>query len=273
LLMLVVGVSPMVAPTLGSYITILFGWHAIFYILLVLGLLNLISSVFWLPDSYIPDKDLSLKPLPILNSFYSVIKEPQFYTYALTGAISFSGLFAYVAGSPVVFMEVFKVGTETYGWIFAILSVGLIGSSQVNSLMLKKYTSEQIVFTALTIQLLLTLFFLYGTINNWFGLIPTIILLFLFLCCLGFTNPNAAALSLAPFKKNAGTASALMGAIQMGFGALASSVLSMFAVKSSIPMVAVMCLTSIIAFAMLTIGRKKIINKVEVNPDSEMVFH
>jgi len=273
LLMLVVGVSPMIAPTVGSYITVLFGWHAIFYILLSLGLLNLISSIFWLPDSYVPDTELSLKPIPILKNFLSVIVEPQFYTYALTGAIAFSGLFAYVAGSPVVFMEVFKVSTEMYGWIFAILSVGLIGSSQVNSFLLKKYSSEQIIFFALACQLIITIFFLAGALNNLFDLTQTIILLFLFLCCLGFTNPNAAALSLAPFKKNAGSASALMGAIQMGLGAIASSVLSMFAVKSSIPMVAVMCLTSIVAFLMLIIGRKRIVNKVAVDPDSELVFH
>jgi DHA1 family bicyclomycin/chloramphenicol resistance-like MFS transporter len=273
LLMLVVGVSPMIAPTVGSYITILFGWHAIFYILLGLGILNLLSTIFWLPDSYKPDMELSLKPLPILRNFLLVIKEPQFYTYALTGAIAFSGLFAYVAGSPVVFMEVFHESTETYGWIFAVLSIGLIGSSQVNSVMLRKYTSERIVFTALICQLILTIFFLTGSINNWFGLLQTIILLFLFLCCLGFTNPNAAALSLAPFKKNAGSASALMGAIQMGVGALASSLLSMFPMKSLIPMVAIMCFTSILAFLMLTLGKRKIKHISVADPDSSMVLH
>jgi DHA1 family bicyclomycin/chloramphenicol resistance-like MFS transporter len=273
LLMLVVGVSPMIAPTVGSYITILFGWHAIFYILLSLGVLNLVSSIFWLPDSYKPDVDLSLKPLPILKNFLLVIKEPQFYTYALTGAISFSGLFAYVAGSPVVFMEVFHVSTETYGWIFAILSIGLIGSSQVNSIMLKKYTSEQIIFIALICQLVLTVFMFVGSMNDWFSLIQTITLLFLFLCCLGFTNPNAAALSLAPFKKNAGSASALMGAIQMGLGALASSVLSVFSVKSLVPMVAVMCITSILAFIMLAIGKRNIKHVQMADSDSSIVLH
>ena len=258
LLMLVVGVSPMLAPTAGSYVTILFGWHAIFIALIGLGLLNLIASILWLPEKYQPDTNLSLMPGPIIKTFLSVIAEPYFYTYAITGAVAFSGLFAYVAGSPVVFMEVYGVSTELYGWIFAILSIGLISSSQVNSILVKRYRSQQIVFVALSFQLLLTLFFCIGTYFGWLNLYESIILLFLFLCCLGFINPNTSALSLSPFKKNAGSASALMGAIQMGIGAIASSLLSMFNTKSALPMVAVMAGSTLLAMVILLIGRMKL---------------
>ena len=258
LLMLVVGVSPMLAPTAGSYVTILFGWHAIFIALIALGVLNLLASIFWLPEKYQPDPSISLMPAPIIKTFLSVIAEPYFYTYALTGAMAFSGLFAYVAGSPVVFMEVFEVSTELYGWIFAILSIGLIGSSQINSRLVKRYKSEQIVFVALSIQLVLTLCFCAGTYFNLLNLYETIALLFLFLCCLGFINPNTSALSLSPFKKNAGSASALMGAIQMGIGALASSLLGMFDTKSAFPMVGVMAGSTIIAMVILLSGRMKL---------------
>lgn len=258
LLMLVVGVSPMLAPTAGSYVTILFGWHAIFIALIALGILNLLASIFWLPEKYQPDPSISLMPAPIIKTFLSVIAEPYFYTYALTGAMAFSGLFAYVAGSPVVFMEVFEVSTELYGWIFAILSIGLIGSSQINSRLVKRYKSEQIVFVALSVQLVLTLCFCAGTYFNLLNLYETIALLFLFLCCLGFINPNTSALSLSPFKKNAGSASALMGAIQMGIGALASSLLGMFETKSAFPMVGVMAGSTIIAMVILLSGRMKL---------------
>lgn len=258
LLMLVVGVSPMLAPTAGSYVTILFGWHAIFIALIALGVLNLLASIFWLPEKYQPDPSISLMPAPIIKTFLSVIAEPYFYTYALTGAMAFSGLFAYVAGSPVVFMEVFEVSTELYGWIFAILSVGLISSSQINSVLVKRYKSEQIVFAALSIQLVLTLCFCAGTYFNLLNLYETIALLFLFLCCLGFINPNTSALSLSPFRKNAGSASALMGAIQMGIGALASSLLGMFETKSAFPMVGVMAGSTVIAMVILLSGRMKL---------------
>lgn len=274
LLMLVVGVSPMIAPTVGGYVTASFGWHSVFIILMLLGAVNLLASIFGLPESYKPDKNLSLKPKPILINFLAVLKEPQFYTYAFTGAIAFSGLFAYVAGSPLLFMDIFAVKEETYGWIFAFLSIGLIGSSQINTLMLKKYSSEQLIFGSLICQAITGIVFLTGSINGWFGLPETIALLFIFLSCLGFASPNASALSLAPFNKNAGSASALMGAVQMGLGALASVLVSMFDTRSSVPMVAIMASTSIIALLVLYIGRKNIKNKVSVDKDSAGVaFH
>ncbi|TCC84165.1 multidrug effflux MFS transporter [Pedobacter hiemivivus] len=258
LLMLVLGVSPMVAPTLGGYVTVAFGWHTIFLILLGLGTFNLIASWLWLPESYKPDTNLSLKPKPIINNFWIVFKTPQFYTYALTGALAFSGLFAYISGSPLLFMEIFQVSEETYGWIFALLALGFIGSSQVNTLMLRRYTSEQLISGALITQSITAIVFLIGSIYGWFGLTETTALLFVFLCCLGFVSPNTSALSLLPFTKNAGSASALMGAIQMGVGALASVGVSLFAVKSAVPTVSVMVLSSVLALTVLYLGKKKL---------------
>lgn len=261
LLMLVLGVSPMIAPTLGGYITANLGWHTIFIILLGIGVFNLIASYLWLPEAYKPDTSMSLKPRPIINNFIKVIREPQFYTYALTGALAFAGLFVYISGSPLLFMGIFKVKEETYGWIFALLSVGFIGSSQVNTLLLKRFKSEQIIFFAMLAQVITIVFFLVGGINGWFGLSATVFLLFKFLCCLGFVSPNASALTLAPFTKNAGSASALMGAIQMGLGALASVGIGLIDAHSVVPMLAIMTACSVLAFLVLIIGRKTIKTK------------
>src|SRR6201996_8317227 len=104
LLILILGASPMIAPTVGGYVTVSFGWHLIFVILGALALLILITVIFFLPESHQPDKTYSLKPVPIINSFWQVFKQPQFYTYAFTGAFAFAGLFVYVSGSPIVFM-------------------------------------------------------------------------------------------------------------------------------------------------------------------------
>jgi DHA1 family bicyclomycin/chloramphenicol resistance-like MFS transporter len=260
LLMLVLGVSPMIAPTLGGYVTVSFGWHAVFLILMAIGIFNLVASKLWLPSNYQPDASMSLKPRPIINNFIAVLREPQFYTYALTGALAFAGLFVYITSSPILFMSLFKVKEETYGWIFAFLSVGFIGSSQVNTLMLKKYKSEQLIYAALIAQVITVVIFLIGTLNGWFGLTETIGLLFAFLCCLGVANPNAAALSLAPFTKNAGSASALMGALQMGLGAMASAFIGFFSSDSALPMVAIMAATSILSLVVLSVGRRNIRN-------------
>jgi DHA1 family bicyclomycin/chloramphenicol resistance-like MFS transporter len=258
MLMLVLGVSPMIAPTLGGYVTAHLGWHSIFIILMAIGVFNLIASFLWLPEVYKPDTTMSLKPKPIITNFILVMREPQFYTYALTGALAFAGLFVYISGSPLLFMDIFKVKEETYGWIFALLSVGFIGSSQVNTLLLKVFKSEQIIFFAMLAQVITIIFFLIGGMNGWFGLYTTIFLLFIFLCCLGFVSPNASALTLAPFTKNAGSAAALMGAIQMGLGALASVAIGVLDAHSVVPMLAIMAGCSLMAFLVLLIGRRSI---------------
>jgi DHA1 family bicyclomycin/chloramphenicol resistance-like MFS transporter len=258
LLMLVVGVSPMVAPTVGGYVAAAFGWRAVFVALGGLGTLLLTVTALWLPTHYEPDPTLSLKPRPILTNFWAVLREPQFTTYALTGAVSFSGLFAYVAGSPLVFMDIFHVEGKVYGWIFAFLSIGLIGASQVNSYLLRRYRSEQIVCVALGCQVLTTLALLGLTSAGMLGLGGTIALLFIFLGCLGFTSPNTSALSLAPFTRNAGSASALLGAIQMGMGTLASVGVSLFNAHTAIPMAAIMAMTSLLALLLLLVSRQRI---------------
>ncbi|WP_215234481.1 multidrug effflux MFS transporter [Dyadobacter linearis] len=269
LLLLVVGVSPMIAPTVGGYVTAMFGWHAVFFILTGMGIAILLATILWLPDSYKPDKSMSLKPKPIIMNFLAVIREPQFYTYSITGAVAFAGLFAYVAGSPIVFMEVFHTDEKVYGWIFAFLSVGFIGSSQLNTFFLRRFSSEQVVNAALICQVIIGIAFLIAALSGLLTLTFTLVFLFLFLCCVGYTFPNAAALSLAPFSKNAGSASALMGAFQMGMGTLISVAISMFEVPSLIPMVAAMAFSASAALLILVIGRKFITTKVEVSAGAD----
>ena len=230
------------------------GWRVIFLVLLILGALIFLMTIFFLPESYPPDTNFSLKPLPILRNFLSVLREPQFVVYMLVYALAFAGLFAYVSGSPLVFMDVFHVDKKTYGWIFAGLSVAFIGLSQFNGLLLRRYSSQQIIRVALSGQVVVSIVFLIGSIAGWYGLGYTIVMLFAFLACLGFTNPNAAALSLAPFSKNAGSASALLGATQMGVGALASVGVSVFNNGTETPMVAIIAVTSVLALGVLVVG-------------------
>jgi len=271
LLMLVLGLSPMLAPTIGGYVTEDYGWHTVFFILMCMGIVILIASQIGLPNSYKPDTSISLKPKPIITNFLKVLKEPQFYTYAFTGAIAFSGLFTYVAASPIIFMNIYHVDAKIYGWIFAFMSVSFIGSSQLNSVLLKRFSSEQMIFGALILQSLIAIVFLILALNNLLGLYQTIAMLFLFLGCLGISNPNTAGLTMAPFAKNAGSASALMGAIQLGLGALASFAVGIFVKNSVVPMVLIMTTTTIIAFIVLNIGKRFIKQKVEISETDDVV--
>ncbi len=269
MLMLVVAVSPIIAPTLGGYVTALFGWRYVFAVLIVVALLILTGIHFLLPESKKPDPNFSLRPAPILNNFAGIIKQPQFYTYALTAAISAAGLYAYISGSPYVFMELFHVSEKQYGWIFALIAMGLIGSSQINTVLLKNYTSDQLIKVALICQSMIGLILAGLSLFGWNELFVTIFLIFTFLCCQGFIFPNASALSLAPFGHNAGSASALMGAIQMCIGASASAIVSLLQNHSSLPMAGVMACCAMTALLIFSLGRKIITQRAAISAVEE----
>jgi MFS transporter, DHA1 family, multidrug resistance protein len=258
LLMLVIGVSPIIAPTLGGYVTAAFGWHYIFIILTIMSALILAAVHFALPESRKPDLTVSLLPAPIIKGFLSVFKEPQFYTYAFTGAIAAAGLYAYISGSPHVFMELYKVTERQYGWIFAGIALGLITCSQLNIFLLRRFKSEQIIRVALFCQTLAGITLVLGTAFHLLGLFSTIFFILIFLSCQGFVFPNSAALSMAPFSRNAGTASALMGGIQLAVGALTSGIVSVLTNSTALPMAGVMASCALLSFCILLAGRKVI---------------
>ncbi len=263
LLMLVVSVSPIIAPTLGGYITAAFGWRWVFAMLILVVLLILAGTYFYLPESKKPDPDFSLKPVPIIRNFASVLKNPHFITYALTGAISYAGLYAYISGSPYVFMKIFKVSEVQFGWIFALIAAGLISASQVNNFALKRYNSEQVIRIASCCQGIIGLGFIFLILSGWNNLFLTVVMIFIFLVCQGFIFPNATALALAPLGHNAGNASALIGAIQMAIGASASAIVGVLQNHSSLPMAGVMTCCAITAFTVFTTGRKFLFRRVE----------
>lgn len=272
LLILILGVSPIIAPTAGGYITAHFGWHSIFIILSIITFLILIAVIFYLPESKQPDPSFSLKPKPILASFRKVISHPQFYTYSFTGAMASAGLYAYLAGSPFVFMELYNVTAQHYGWIFAIIAAGLIASSQLNNALLKKYTSSEIVRASLLLQCIIAVILVAGTYFSWLGLYGTITCIFFYLCCQGFSFPNSSALSMAPFTKEAGSASALMGSIQMALGAGASAMVGLLSNGTAIPMTAVMAGCSLTAVLILLFGHRTIVYKCQAEDVEEQSF-
>ena len=254
--MLVVGVSPIIAPTLGGYVTAALGWKYIFILLAFMVTCILAGVYLTLPETRAPDTSLSLKPVPIIKNFIAVLKEPQFYTYAFTGAVASAGLYAYIAGSPYVFMELFHVSGQQYGWIFALVAMGLIGASQLNSVLLKNYESRQIIKAALLCQAITGLLLFIGTATGILELFSTIFFIFIFLCCQGFTFPNSSALSLAPFSKNAGSASAMLGGIQMSIGALTSAIVSILHNHTALPMTGIMACCASLSFVIVMIGHR-----------------
>lgn len=222
LIILVVGASPLLAPMVGSIVAIHIGWQALFALLIIIALLILAAATFILPESHPPDQTIHLSPIPITRDYIRVFMTSPFAVYSLAGAISFAALFSYIAASPALFFNFFKVDATTYSWIFTLLAAGFIGASQMNIVLLRHFKSLQILKGALCAQGMISLLFLVLIWNHWITLTMVLSLLFPLLLSIGLVSPNAAVLAMAPFTKKAGSASALLSFFQMLLGTIAS---------------------------------------------------
>jgi DHA1 family bicyclomycin/chloramphenicol resistance-like MFS transporter len=142
--------------------------------------------------------------------------------------------------------------------IFAFLSVGLIGGSQLNIFLNRKFKSERIFFVALACQVTASLFFLVGVWGDLIGLYASIGMFFILLSCLGLINPNANALALAPFTNNIGSASALLGFTQIGVAAMASTGVGLLSADDTTPIVSLIAATASVALVILLVGKGRI---------------
>ena len=270
LLFLMIGSSPLLAPTIGSLLMSGLGWRWIFALLAAIAFVILTVTFSLLPEGHQPDHSVSLRPAPILNGFWSIFRNPQFLTYTLAGAFSFAGLFSFVAGSPVIFMDGFHMGTRAFGLTFAVLVMGFIGGNNVNVFLLRRFTSEQIFLAALVMQVFIGIIFFTGTRLHLLDLKATMALFFVFLSCIGFTYPNGAAIGLAPFSRDAGRASALLGFLQTGIGALISMGIGVLGVQA---VISLMAGTAITALILLLVGRRSIGELVMSDERDVVVAH
>lgn len=257
-LLLVMGIAPIIAPTLGGYVTAHFGWRYIFIFLTVLSLLILIMVKYLLPHSKDPDVNVSLKPKNVARDYLKVFKEPTFLTYSFAGSFAFSGMFSYLAGSPFIYMEYFGLSETEYGWMFGLNAFGFITASQINRLWLRRRNSEGIILRALIIQFTTAIVLVLYTNLMIPVAAPTFALILIYLACLGFLIPNTTAVSLQPFITHAGSASALLGSIQMVTGAISSALVSALHNGTTLPMTTIMMAGSLIGLMILVAGQRKI---------------
>lgn len=258
LITLVIAVSPMIAPTVGAYVTSWIGWNFVFVVLAVITTLIMISVYFFLPSGKKADPTMSLKPKEVLKNYYAVIREPQFIIYTLAGGLATAAPFAYIAGSSDVFIVQYGASEKEYGWVFAFIAFAMIGSTQLNHLLLKKFKSEQIIKFTLCYQSIIGIVLIVGTYYGWYGKLALIGLMFIFFTGQGLTGPNTAALSLAPFTRLAGSASALMGSWRLGAGGIISAIVSVLHNNTALPMVGTMSVCAMISLVLLYAGNSTV---------------
>lgn len=238
-LMLIMGGAPIIAPTVGSFIIESFGWKMIFLFLAVFSILMILSVYNFLPESITPNKKVDLKPKQVAIKYFGILTHNKFWSFAFSGSFAIGAMFAYISDAPKLFMENFDLSQREFGLLFGMNAGGLILGSQINRLFLRKFTTFEITLFNSVVLVILSILFLLNSILG-LGFYTTAAILFLILFLLGFQNPNTTALSLEPFEKKAGRASALIGSLKMILGAITSFIISLFHTSSAIPLATIL---------------------------------
>ncbi len=257
MLMLVMGIAPIIAPSLGGILAAELGWQAIFLTLTIISASVLLGMYLALPETKGADPTVSLHPKLVLKDYIQIFKNRQFLTYVMVGGISGAGMFAYISGSPFVFIQLHEVPEATFGIIFSANALGLILAGQINRLVLRSWSTKQIIKFVNIIQLIFGLLLVVYAFTQFGGLPMLITLIFCYMSTLGFIYPNAGALAMSPFTRNAGAASALMGSLHFVVSAISAAIVSAFDNGTALPMSGVMAGTSFFVFLLMYFAIKR----------------
>ena len=247
LMMLVMGVAPILAPLAGGYLLLWLGWQSIFWVLALFGLLCLISVVLWLPETRPAGVPATLGVRSALAGYGGLLMNRSFLGYTLAGGFAQAGMFAYIAGSPSVFIDTYHVPAQHYGWLFGMNAFGLIAASQLNRKLLTNLGAGRVLARMNAITAGLGVVLLVVAATGAGGFIGILLPLFGYVASLGLIFPNAAALALAPHGEHAGSASALLGTVQFGAAAIASILVGLLHDGTALPMAGVIAGCGILA--------------------------
>ncbi|MBF4206583.1 MULTISPECIES: multidrug effflux MFS transporter [Pseudomonas] len=252
-LMLVMGLAPILAPMLGGLMVNLYGWQSIFIALTLFSALCTLAVALGLPES-LPANQPRQPLSGALRQYGRLFKERIFLGHALTGGIAIAGMFAYIAGSPFVFIKLYGVPAEHYGWLFGSNAAGFILVAQVNARLLAKRGPAFLLARAVWVYLAAGLTLLGISALHPTALWPLLIPLFICIASLGCIIPNASACAMSGQGARAGSASALLGCLQFSVAAGAAALVGVLHDGTAVPMAIVisLCGLAVVSVAMLT---------------------
>ncbi len=240
LMMLIMGLAPILAPILGGVLLTFGGWQLNFWFMAAFGVAVGAAAFLRLKESRSEATAALAAGEHPLRSYLALLSQRRLMGYALAGALNGATLFTYVSSSPGLLMGTYGISPQVFPWVFGINAFGLIGSGQVNRLVLRNLTPDQVLarasFVALGIAVLLALAAATGIGGQW----SVLVLLFALLSSYGFMQGNTMAGALSVDPTRAGSTSALLGAASFASGALAAALTGLFHDDSARPMAFVM---------------------------------
>jgi DHA1 family bicyclomycin/chloramphenicol resistance-like MFS transporter len=244
---LVMGLAPILAPTLGAAISSAFGWRAIFVVLACANVLCILAVTTLLPET-LARRQETLRPAAVLRVFGGLLRTRSFVGNLVPDTAIRAGMFAYIAGSPFVFIELLHIPASRYGLVFGLNGLGLMAASQLNRLLLRRYAPQTILRASVAVAALAATCVVLAawTQPTRLVLLPAI---FVFLATLNFVGPNAMAQAMASQGHQAGSASALYGSMQWSLAFFASLLVSRLHDGTARPMATVIFGCGLVSFS------------------------
>lgn len=249
-IVLVMGAAPILAPTLGGLLLAVSSWRVIFVVLACAGLVALFAV--W---RFLPETQAVARPEPMRDAVSRVVRDRRFVAYGLAASFSNAGMFAYIAGSPFVYIEMLHLSPSAYAVIFGANAAGYVAASQLNRrlLALRDHTTIALVASLVTAAIGAALVALSWTGNV--GLLSLGALVLAYVASLGFAGANATAAALEEQAARAGLASAFLGSTQFTIASLASAAVGVLADGTARPMTSLMLACASLAVICVRIGR------------------
>jgi len=245
-LMLVMGLAPILAPFAGTYVVEWFGWRAIFWFLAAFGIACLVAVTAYLRETHTAGAATSIRPVAVLRSYGGLFADRRFLGYALSVAMANAALFVYLTGSPFVLMEFFGLSPRAYSLLFGVNAIGLVLGAQLNDRLLVRHRLETVLTRANIIAIVISALLFLCTVTLLGGVTAVAVLLFGMVASRSFIRPNAMAAALESQADRAGTASALIGSLQFGFGTVGGALLGILHDGTARPLALVLLLFSLL---------------------------
>jgi DHA1 family bicyclomycin/chloramphenicol resistance-like MFS transporter len=253
-LMLVLGVAPVVAPSLGAAVLLKASWHWVFAVLVVLAGGLLLVAALALPETLPALHRRPLKVRSIAATYVEVLRDVRFDILVLVAALGMSGLFAYIAGASFVLQGHYGLNQQAFALVFGAGAVALIGATQLNVVLLRRFGPQTIALWALVAASLGGVVFVGLSLAHIGGLAGFVLPIWAILAAMGLVIPNAPAVALARHPDAAGTAAALLGAAQFGLGAAVAPLVGVLG-NNEVALALVMTTGMVIALlALLAVG-------------------
>jgi MFS transporter, DHA1 family, multidrug resistance protein len=218
-LMLVLGVAPVLAPSLGAAVLLHASWHWTFAVLVVLAGCLLVVAAVALPETLPPSARRPLRPGAVGSTYLALLRDARFVILVLVAALAMSGLFAYISGASFVLQGRYGLDQQVFAIVFGAGAISFITASQFNVVLLKRFSPQSIVVCALAVAVVASAAFVGLALAHVGGLPGFLVPVWSVLAAMGCVIPNAPAVALSRHHEAAGTAAALLGAAQFGIGA------------------------------------------------------